>query len=125
MVPQIAHAAGESSPGSLSPDTYVVVLAVPDECALTHLVATLSAVGVQFKAIREPDLGGTLTAIGVVPGLRFDLRRHFAQIPLLKFTGGSSLVEHRGSSNRDSKVGGSIPPPRTFAPKAHMDEQQP
>ena len=86
LAAQLVHAAGESSPGNLPPSAYAIVLAVPDESALTRLAVRLGATGVRFKAIREPDVpwNNALMAIGVLPALRSELRRHFANLPLLR-----------------------------------------
>lgn len=64
---QTVHAAGESSGGDLPPDTRAVVLAAKDVSHLERVEADLVARGIPHRAIREPDLGNQLTAIGLVP----------------------------------------------------------
>jgi hypothetical protein len=80
------HAAGESSPGGLLAGTYAVVLAVPDELTLAREADRLEKAGVELVRIHEPDApyDGALMALGVLPGRKEDLRRHFACLPLLK-----------------------------------------
>ena len=66
---QVAHAAGESSPGNLSSSTIVVLLAARDEIELKHLADRLESAGVDLVRIHEPDPPwlGSMTAIGVKP----------------------------------------------------------
>lgn len=80
------HAAGESSPGNLPSDTYVIVLAVPSELALLAVAEKLAQAQVAHVTIHEPDApwSGALMAIGLRPARREVLRRHVAQLPLLK-----------------------------------------
>jgi hypothetical protein len=80
------HAAGESSPGGLAAGTYAVVLAVPDELTLAREADRLERAGVALTRIHEPDAPylGALMALGIAPGRKEDLRRHFACLPLLK-----------------------------------------
>lgn len=86
MAAQIVHAAGESSPGNLSPGTSAVVLTVPDKPALHALSKRLRIAGASFVAIEEPDApwNGALMALGVTPGRKEDLRRHLSSLPLLR-----------------------------------------
>lgn len=79
---QLVHAAGESSPGFLPEGTFAIVLAVDDEESLTALARALAVEGVAHVPIIEPDRGGEMTAIGVVPAPRSALRRFFARLPL-------------------------------------------
>jgi peptidyl-tRNA hydrolase len=81
---QVVHAAGESSPGNLGPDTYAVVLAVENEVELLALDARLAAQGVARRAIREPDMGDQMTAIGLVPGPKSQVGRWVSSIPLYR-----------------------------------------
>ncbi len=83
---QIAHAAGESSQGLASEGTYAFVLAVQDERALMALAAYLLRERVPFVPVFEPDAphDGALMSIGVKPARKETLKRHFAQLPLLK-----------------------------------------
>ena len=82
----IAHAAGESGPGSLPTGTYAIVLAVPDEAALTREADRLERLGVRLVRITEPDApwDGQLMAIGLEPARREALRRHLSNLPLLR-----------------------------------------
>jgi hypothetical protein len=83
---QLVHAAGESSPGNLSPGTNAVVLTTPDEPALRALAERLEAAGVAFVRVEEPDppWSGALMALGLRPGRKEDLRRHVSSLPLLR-----------------------------------------
>lgn len=69
LAAQIVHAAGESSPGTLPPDTTAVVLRVGSEAELARLEARLAEGDVSHRAIREPDAPwhGALMAIGLAP----------------------------------------------------------
>lgn len=87
---QIAHAAGESSPGSLPSGTHVVVLAAPGQEALAALAARLEVAGVPHVVIEEPDppygdgVRGQLMAIGCAPARKEVIRRHLSCLPLLR-----------------------------------------
>lgn len=81
---QCVHAAGESSPGNLGPDTYAVVLAVENEAELVALDARLALHGVARRAIREPTMGNAMTAIGLVPGRKSEVGRWVSSIPLYR-----------------------------------------
>lgn len=65
---------------------FAFALAVPDEAALAALADRLEAAGVQFVRIHEPDppWNGTLTALGIRPQRKEELRRHLSSIPKLK-----------------------------------------
>lgn len=82
----LIHAAGESPPGGLPPDTYAVALACPDEASLRELGRRLSASGVRHRAVVETEgpRAGQLMALGVEPGRREDLRRHLSSLPLVR-----------------------------------------
>ena len=80
----IVHAAGESSPGNLAPDTYAVVLAVPDEARLAREADRLEAAGVSLVRVHEPDRNNELMAIGLRPARKGALRRHLSSLPLLR-----------------------------------------
>lgn len=77
------HAAGESSPGNLPPDTHAIVLAVENEDQLLKLEDRLKRHDIPHKAIREPDYDGALMAIGIVPMPRDIVRKHVGSIGLL------------------------------------------
>jgi len=81
---QIVHAAGESSPGNLSSDTYAVVLAAADEAELGALEHRLVAGGIGHRAIREPAMGNSLTAIGCAPAPKTNFRRWLSNLPLYR-----------------------------------------
>lgn len=86
-VAQTIHAAGESSPGNLPADTRAVALAARDEAHLLEIEAALTAAGMCFSAIREPDppWSGALMAIGISPQPRTTtLRQLLGKLPLLK-----------------------------------------
>lgn len=63
-----------------------MVLAVPDETALRVLAERLTTSRIQFVRVEEPDASyfGSLMAIGVRPGAKGGLSRHFASLPLLR-----------------------------------------
>ena len=84
LAASLVHAAGESSPGNLPENTHAIVLAVPDEAALVREKERLEKAGVRLVAIREPDLGNALMALGVAPGRKEVLRRFLSSLPLLK-----------------------------------------
>ena len=86
LAAQVVHAAGESSPGDLSEGTYAVVLAVKDERELMAVAAKLVRRRVPFVPIFEPDapFDGALMALGVRPARKEALKRHLAQLPLLR-----------------------------------------
>jgi hypothetical protein len=80
------HASGESSTGDIESGTYAVVLTVPNERDLVQLADELRRKSVSFVAIFEPDspMDGAMTAIGLKPGRKGDLRRHLSSLPLLR-----------------------------------------
>lgn len=82
----VLHAAGESSPGNLSPDTHGALLCVPDEASLVAQTERLRARGLEIVEIREdtPPWSGQLMAIGVPPGPRKLLKPHFGGLPCLR-----------------------------------------
>lgn len=121
---QIAHAAGESSPGNLAEGTHAIVLGVPDEQALRDLATRVAAAGLRFTPIFEPDAPyyGQYMAIGLAPVPRSVGRKVLSSLPLFKgstFCGSSSEKEHRGNP----EVGGSSPSSRAnFASVAQRPE---
>ena len=82
----LIHAAGESSPGNLSPHTYAIALQARDENALNDLSFKLAAGGIPHKRIIENDAPytGQLMAIGIKPMHRSALRRYLSALPLIK-----------------------------------------
>lgn len=86
MGANIAHAAGESSPGNLPVGTHVVVLMVPDESALRAVAARLELARVPCVRVEEvdPPYAGQLMAIGCVPGRKEVVGRYLSSLPLLK-----------------------------------------
>ena len=85
LAAQVTHAAGESSPGKLPAGTYAVVLSATPE-QLKSLSERLTDAGVRHRTIIEHDgdLAGQVTAIGVEPRPRSELRRWFSSYPLLR-----------------------------------------
>jgi len=85
LAAQVTHAAGESSPGHLSPGTYAVVLQAGSE-ALSELEERLVDAGVPHRAIREsdPPYEGDLLAIGLAPAPRDKVRKYVSSLPLLR-----------------------------------------
>ena len=86
LVAQTIHAAGESTPGPLPPNTYAVALATRDEAELCALEERLKSAGIAHAAIREPDApwNGALMAVGIVPCDRTQVRRFVSNLPLLR-----------------------------------------
>lgn len=86
MAAQLVHAAGESSPAKMPPNTHAIVLTAINESKLLALEHELLSNQIEHVSIREPDSPweGQLMAIGVVPGPKKDLRKYFSQLPLLK-----------------------------------------
>lgn len=86
LAAQLVHAAGESSPGDLSPGTNAVVLAVSDEAALRAVAERLGRADIAFVRVEEPDAPylGQLMAIGVRPAKKEVVRRALASLPLLR-----------------------------------------
>lgn len=82
---QIVHAAGESG-GEKCWGAHAVVLVVQDECALRALSLRLTEAGVAHVRIVESDApyAGQVTALGLHPARKEDLRRHLSALPLLK-----------------------------------------
>ncbi len=82
---QIAHAAGESSPGNLDTGTYAIVLQANSE-SLSELEQKLQDDGVSHRAIRESDVPytGDLLAIGLRPEKRTKVKRYVSSLPLLR-----------------------------------------
>ena len=62
-----------------------VALSVGSEACLERLEQRLCLREVPHKSIREPDppYNGALMAIGVCPGEKQVLRRHFSNLPLV------------------------------------------
>lgn len=66
-------------------NTHAVALAVKDEGELLALEYSLAAAGISFVAVREPDMGGALTCIGLTPQPRTKLiRKILGRLSLLK-----------------------------------------
>lgn len=85
QIAQTIHAAGESSPGKLPPNTHAVALHSSDESELLDLEQLLSYEGISFVAIREPDQNNELMAIGIVPQIRTKhLRKLLSRFSLVK-----------------------------------------
>lgn len=90
LAAQIVHAAGESfAQFKIDPSTppiHAVVLAARCETSLLELEARLVAGGVTHHSIREPDApyNGALTAIGLPPQPRAQLKKFLSNIPTLK-----------------------------------------
>ena len=82
----LIHAAGESSPGNLSPHTYAIALTTPDEHALEHLSFKLFQLGIKHHRIIESDAPyvGQLMALGIPPRKRSEVGKHLSSLPLLR-----------------------------------------
>ncbi|MEM9462699.1 MAG: hypothetical protein AAGF11_51600 [Myxococcota bacterium] len=87
LAAQLIHAAGESSPGSLPSGTRAVALAARDEAHLRSIEQCLVRLGIEHRAIREPDPPwcGALMAIGLMPvSDRTKVRKATRRLPLLE-----------------------------------------
>ncbi len=116
---QIVHAAGESVAGPVPAGTFAVVLGVADEGALQALAARLVAAAVPHSIIVETDgnWAGQMMAIGVTPGPRSALRRHFSSLPLY-----GRVAQSRAPGEVSPEVGGSRPPSPTNSVRVDQDE---
>jgi len=83
---QIAHAAGETGSVTLPQGTHVVVLGVESEEALRKLSHRLASNSIPHKLIREndPPYSGQATALGVMPQLKSEVKRHLREYRLLE-----------------------------------------
>jgi len=79
------HAAGESSPGDLSPGTYAVVVGIENERLLRRLARNLEALKVPIHRVEEShgEYGGQLMAIGLEPGPKSVRGKYLSNIPLV------------------------------------------
>jgi hypothetical protein len=87
LAAQLIHAAGESSPGGLPKGTRAVALAARGELHLARIERRLQQLGIDHRAIREPDppWNGALMAIGLTPVAdRTTLRRALRRLSLLE-----------------------------------------
>jgi hypothetical protein len=87
LAAQLIHAAGESSPGGLPQGTRAVALAARCELQLARIERRLLQLGIDHRAIREPDppWNGALMAIGLAPVTdRTTLRRALGRLSLLE-----------------------------------------
>lgn len=86
LAAQVVHAAGESSPGGLPPDTHAVVLAARDEAHLAAIEGSLTQAGIAAHSVVEndPPYAGQLMAIGLSPAPKDEVRRPLSNLPLLR-----------------------------------------
>ena len=86
LAAQLLHAAGESSPGNLPSGTIAVALSAEDEIELLRVEQRLLKYDIPHVSIREPDAPfyGELMAIGIKPGLKSQLRKHFSNLKLIR-----------------------------------------
>lgn len=86
LAAQVAHAAGESSPGDLPEGTYAVILGAKSSFELERISQRLRMQGIRHKQIREndPPYRGELMALGLEPAPRSVLKRHLRELPLLR-----------------------------------------
>lgn len=85
LAAQVAHAAGHYGPHPT--EAHVVILAVPNEQALTETSARMSAAGIEHELIREPDEPwcNQATALGCnLTDDRTKVRKVVSQLPLLR-----------------------------------------
>lgn len=83
---QTIHAAGESSPGQLPPDTFAVALHARDEDHLRRIAERLRQRAFPHHPIFEPDppWNGQLMSIGVPPMDRALLKKVLSSLPLAR-----------------------------------------
>lgn len=119
----IAHAAGESSPGSLPEGTHAIVLSVPDEATLHALLARLTLSGLAWHPVYEPDAPyfGQLMAIGVAPVLRSIGKRTLSSLP--KFRGSTFAGVAQSTRAPEREVGGSSPSPGSRASSSEVEHE--
>lgn len=67
LVAQTIHAAGESALRPVAPNTHAIALAARDERHLASIERRLIELGLDHRAIREPDRDDELMAIGIPP----------------------------------------------------------
>lgn len=85
LVAQVIHAAGESVVSPVAPNTHAVALAADDETHLASIERRLIELGLDHRAIREPDRDNELMAIGIPPLVdRTLIRPVTKQLRLLK-----------------------------------------
>ena len=100
---QVAHAAANSSDGV--PCT-VVVLGVPSRDDLLDLIDYLDANTIDYDVAFELDSpwDGQLMAVGVVPGLRRRLSRHFEHLDTYREFAGVAQAEEHSPCKRECGV---------------------
>jgi peptidyl-tRNA hydrolase len=83
---QLTHASDESAflCEELTEATRAVVLAAPNEMVLAELEQKLQAAGIAHRAIREPDMNNQLTAIGLFPQPKKNVKKLLGRLPLVK-----------------------------------------
>jgi len=59
---------------------FLVIVAVPDENSLLDLISEASRRGIPRTAVREPDIGDTVTAVALGPGVK--AQKLCASLPL-------------------------------------------
>jgi len=86
LAAQVAHAAGNSSPGNLPDHTIAVVLGVCNEQALEAVAKRLTLAGIEFVRVVEDDAPyhGQLMALGCKPGRKEVIGRPLSGLPLLR-----------------------------------------
>lgn len=116
----IAHAAGESSPGDIQQGTHAIVLAVPNETALKALLARLTLSGLAWSAVYEPDppYFGQLMAIGLAPVLRSIGRRVLSSPPCFRGSTYAGVAQFESARKGDA---GSLPAPGTRASSSEVE----
>lgn len=103
---QIVHAAGETSPGDLPPNTNAIVLSVENETELLRMAKMLQLNGVRHLLVREidPPFTNQCTAIGVVPlAERVKVKKFLSELPLL---GREKSHGQNEGSDAGVKIGG-------------------
>lgn len=84
MAAQLLHAAGESVTAPVPKGTTAIALAAPNEQSLLDLESLLHSSGLRYAAIREPDRGNELMAIGIAPCEKRAARPYVSNYPLIR-----------------------------------------
>lgn len=123
---QIAHAAGESSPGNLPAETFAVVLAAPDEVVIRQVAERLLAAGQVPVLIFEsdPPWSGQLMAIGLPPAPRSRMRKLLSSLPLYRGqTVLGDVAQRQSTGEANPATGGSTPSVPTSREASSVEEQ--
>lgn len=83
LAAQVAHAAGESSPGNLPSGTHAVILQASKN-EIEALSSKLKEGNVPHVLVRDCDLQNEVTALGIEPALKSKIRPWVSSFALLR-----------------------------------------